>query len=113
MPLRVPLSALPPESAPVLTPTGEHAHFAPFRLQNPISLVGNRQGVHVRLRSRQISGIHAVIVCGKNRTWIRDLGSRTGTHLNGEPVTEAELIPGDSLRLGPLTCTFGRSVRPK
>jgi|SRR5579884_1120090 len=110
MPLRVPLSPLPPDTAPLLTPTGEHARFAPFRLLTPISLVGNREGVHVRLRSRQISGIHAVIVSGPRQTWVRDLGSRTGTFVNGEPVTEAELVPGDALRFGPLTCTFSRTT---
>jgi len=112
MPLRVVLPPLPADSAPLLTPTGPHAHFAPFRLQSPISFVGNREGVHVRLRSRQISGTHAVLVCGRDRAFVRDLGSRTGTLVNGEPVAEAELFPGDSLRFGPLTCTFTRNVKP-
>ena len=34
---------------------------------------------------------------------IRDLGSRNGTGLNGKPVKEAPISPGDHIKVGPVT----------
>ncbi len=33
---------------------------------------------------------------------VRDLGSRNGTFLNGQQVSQGYINPGDSLRIGPL-----------
>ncbi len=34
---------------------------------------------------------------------LRDLGSRNGTFLNGRPVDEAQLNPGDKIQVGPVS----------
>ncbi len=52
-----------------------------------------------------VSRRHAVLEVQEGRLWIRDLGSKNGTWINGERVDEGELLPGDVLGLGPVRLT--------
>ena len=45
-----------------------------------------------------MSRAQAVIVCEGSRFVLRDLNSTNGTLVNGNPVTEIDLHPGDSSR---------------
>lgn len=47
-----------------------------------------------------VSGRHARIEDRDGKLWVVDLGSKNGTLVNGERVTELALGPGDILRLG-------------
>ena len=58
------------------------------------------QVLHVAVSRR-----HAVLEVQEGRLWIRDLGSKNGTWINGERVDEGELLPGDVLGLGPVRLT--------
>ena len=47
-----------------------------------------------------VSGLHCELILRDGGVTVRDLGSTNGTFLNGEPITEAELSAGQTLRLG-------------
>jgi hypothetical protein len=48
----------------------------------------------------RVSRRHALIEQHDGRFRVRDLGSRNGTQLNGQPVDEADLTDGDRLTIG-------------
>jgi serine phosphatase RsbU (regulator of sigma subunit)/pSer/pThr/pTyr-binding forkhead associated (FHA) protein len=63
--------------------------------------VGRGTGSQIVLSDRSVSREHAELVVRAGATEIRDLGSRNGTWVNGEPVSEAvPLAGGDTLRFG-------------
>jgi EAL domain-containing protein (putative c-di-GMP-specific phosphodiesterase class I) len=63
-------------------------HPLPFR-------VGRLRGLSLYLASESVSKEHAEIVMRDGQLWLRDLGSRNGTLVNGERVVEARLREGD------------------
>ena len=74
-----------------------------FEMPLPKCLIGRNADCHVRPRSEAISRHHCAVYVRGAKVFVRDLGSRNGTHVNGRPVpSECELTSGDELRLGPL-----------
>ncbi len=66
----------------------------------PIEL-GRGQQVDVRIDDRWLSRRHCQLdLDGGGAVIVRDLGSRHGTFVNGEPVTDRRLLPGDELCIG-------------
>lgn len=64
-------------------------------------LVGRAADADIRLDSESVSRHHAEFVADPfNRWWVRDLGSRNGTILNGRKIREELLNPRDTIRLG-------------
>ena len=61
--------------------------------------LGRSPQCEVRLASAGISREHAELSCERGRWLVRDLGSSNGTELNGEAVEEANVSPGDEIRL--------------
>ncbi len=49
---------------------------------------------------QRMSQPHAILLCDAERAQVVDMGSRNGTHLNGEHVGAAILGDGDLLRCG-------------
>jgi len=49
-----------------------------------------------------VSGVHAELQAAPGGVAVRDLGAKNGVVVDGERVTEAELAPGQSARLGTL-----------
>jgi len=62
--------------------------------------VGADPSCDVCLRDRGVSRTHAEFRLQEGRAWVRDLGSRNGTTLDGVRVTEAELQLGSVVQLG-------------
>lgn len=63
--------------------------------------IGRREGNDLVLPDASVSREHASIEQTADGTYrLRDLGSRNGTLLNGEAVTEADLADGDCLKVG-------------
>jgi hypothetical protein len=54
----------------------------------------------VALEHSSVSSAHCRITCTEHGVWVKDLGSTSGTFINGELIEEARLAPGQSLRLG-------------
>jgi hypothetical protein len=66
-------------------------------------LIGRSRKCDLRLPHASVSGEHALIWWDGSCWMIRDLGSRNGTTLSGEPVTAEQprvLVAGDVLALG-------------
>jgi serine phosphatase RsbU (regulator of sigma subunit) len=62
--------------------------------------LGRRTGNDVVVSANGVSRDHAEIVHDGERYLLRDRGSRFGTFVNGDRVTERELKHGDAIRLG-------------
>jgi serine phosphatase RsbU (regulator of sigma subunit)/pSer/pThr/pTyr-binding forkhead associated (FHA) protein len=62
--------------------------------------IGRRTAADLQIISTDVSREHAEIVRDGDQYILRDRGSRYGTFVNGEPVTERALTFGDRIRLG-------------
>jgi len=63
-------------------------------------VIGRADGAEVRLDSATVSRRHAEAYADPfGRWWIRDLGSRNGTILNGEKIDESVLRNGDEIAI--------------
>ena len=63
--------------------------------------IGRSAEADVRIDDRYASGLHARIFTRDGRTYIEDMSSTNGTLLNDASLQgEAELIEGDSVRIG-------------
>ena len=89
-------------------------------VRGPECVIGRGDDCHLRTQSDAVSRHHCVIRTSENEVTVRDLGSRNGTFVNGEQVTQdAVLLDGDHLRVGPLEFqvmveqTVSRPKRPK
>jgi pSer/pThr/pTyr-binding forkhead associated (FHA) protein len=80
----------------IVLPSGERV---PHRLTRGITLVGRDLDVRVRIPSAEVSRHHAELAWDGDHLFVRDLGSRNGTRVNGQPVRDwAEAHHGDVLR---------------
>ena len=76
-------------------------------------LIGRAKECALRAGSEAISRRHCAIIRRESGYTVRDLGSRNGTHVNGEKITaEVALKDGDELRVGPLTFSVA-TAEPK
>ncbi len=62
--------------------------------------IGRRDSNDLRLAGSEVSRDHAEIALEDGRFVLRDRGSRYGTFVNGDQVTEHTLTGGDRIRLG-------------
>ena len=69
-------------------------------LDRPQFLIGRRTAADLQIVSTDVSREHAEIIQDEGRFLLRDRGSRYGTFVNGEQVTERVLEHGDRIRLG-------------
>lgn len=79
-----------PSGKKLVFPTGEY-YF------------GRGEECHVRPNSEWVSRQHCLLRVAADGVFLKDLGSRNGTLVNGELLTEdRQLQPGDHIQLGPL-----------
>jgi serine phosphatase RsbU (regulator of sigma subunit) len=69
-------------------------------IDKPVFTIGRRSTADLQVVSTDVSRDHADISQDENRYILRDRGSRYGTFVNGENVTERALTDGDRIRLG-------------
>src|SRR4051812_32221601 len=62
--------------------------------------VGSAPGADVRIADREVSRLHAELEPTERGTWVRDLGSRNGTHVQDLQITGALALDGARIRLG-------------
>jgi len=85
-------------SQPELTWTdeaGPHRHLVAGR-----TTLGSAPGTQVRIADREVSRLHAELEPTERGTWVRDLGSRNGTHVGNLLVTAALVPDGAQIRVG-------------
>jgi pSer/pThr/pTyr-binding forkhead associated (FHA) protein len=85
---------------PALVPVGKYAGSPAISLKRPITLVGGAENAHVKLASRSVDPMHAMIVVSGGRVYVRDLASQGGVTVNGQGVREGELTRDDVLGVG-------------
>lgn len=99
------------DEAASLPPVGICLHPAgnepPVVVQSPVCLIGRRDECDLALTDSQVSLAHAILFWFNGRAGVADLGSRTGTWINGEQQSLACLQAGDVLRVGPYEATIG------
>ena len=71
-----------------------------IHIDKPVFSIGRRSGNDLQLVGSDVSRDHAEIALDNGRFLLRDRGSRYGTYVNGEGITEHELKHGDLVRLG-------------
>lgn len=64
------------------------------------AVLGSAEAAAVRIAEPTVSRLHAEIVWRDGSPWIRDLGSRNGTIVDGVRVDAAQLSPRATIRLG-------------
>lgn len=69
-------------------------------IDKPVFTIGRRTAADLQVVSTDVSREHAEIARDANHFVLKDRGSRYGTFVNGEPVTERVLAHGDRIRLG-------------
>jgi len=79
------------------------ARYALRSSQHSPTLVGQSATCDLRLRDRSISRRHASFDASSWPVRVRDLGSTNGTFVNGVAIVEAQLVGGESIRLGDTT----------
>jgi hypothetical protein len=63
-------------------------------------LIGRDDDCDIVIPNRQVSRHHARFFADKNEVWVEDLGSRNGTHFNGEPIHEPVMLrDGDIVQI--------------
>ncbi len=72
------------------------------------TMIGRSQDNDIYLLDRLLSRHHAKIVFENDTYVLRDLDSRNGTLLNGAPVAEDVLKPGDEITIGSAVLRFDR-----
>jgi serine phosphatase RsbU (regulator of sigma subunit) len=69
-------------------------------LEKPVFSIGRRSGNDLQLVGSDVSRDHAEIAHESDKYVLRDRGSRYGTFVNSEQVTDRVLVHGDLIRLG-------------
>src|SRR5665213_3139600 len=62
--------------------------------------IGRRSNCDIALDDDGVSNSHAIVFESNGERFIRDLGSRTGTLVNGRPIHHQLLNFGDTIRIG-------------
>jgi pSer/pThr/pTyr-binding forkhead associated (FHA) protein len=81
-------------------------------LTQPVLTIGRRLDNQIILDDTRVSRVHAQIRQRYGRWVLYDLGSRGGTQVNGEPIVEYVLRPGDVISLAGMTLIYGEDERP-
>jgi hypothetical protein len=75
-------------------------HPGKFELEPGFNTLGRNPTNDFRVHDVTISSFHCEIVVSDESVLVRDLGSTNGTFIDGQPIHEARLEPGQTLRLG-------------
>jgi pSer/pThr/pTyr-binding forkhead associated (FHA) protein len=80
-------------------------------LQSEYTHLGRADDNELPINEASISGRHCVFVLSGPDVIVRDLNSSNGTYVNGEPIAEAVLRPGDNIQVGVIDIKFVPGVR--
>lgn len=88
------------ESAMLVLQRGSEASRVwPLDREHPIT-IGRNEDCDVVLPDRQVSRYHARVAWQDDQFVVEDLGSKNGTHVNGQEVSEpTELFDGDEIQI--------------
>ena len=72
----------------------------------PSVVIGRAPSSDLVMPHPSVSKNHAMITRQNGEIWIRDLGSRNGTFLNGTRIAQSRLRNGDEIRVGPFHLVY-------
>jgi len=85
--------------------------FKVWPLEAATMTVGRSSRNDIQIADATVSKEHAEIVRRGEHYYLRDLGSRNGTRVNGAEATEAhEIVPGDTVEIGHVMCRVTREA---
>lgn len=84
----------------------------PVPIEGPMTVIGRRPGCDVVLTEASCSTVHAVIFSLSGKRFVRDVGSRTGTFVNGKGVKQEELHMGDVILIGETELRYTAAASP-
>src|SRR5512138_3608758 len=91
---------------------GERSRMVELRDGEEVTIGRSRDAV-VDLDDTRVSRLHAAVVRRGRSLYARDLGSRNGTRVNGEPLrAERRVAAGDELAVGGASIVVGLSTPP-
>jgi len=71
-----------------------------FSIVHDVTVIGRREDCDFRIPLGEISRKHCRLIKDGDTLRAEDLGSSNGTYVNGARVQEAQLSPGDTLKVG-------------
>jgi pSer/pThr/pTyr-binding forkhead associated (FHA) protein len=78
-----------------------------FLLPEGTTVIGRAHDAAIRFESGGVSRCHARVVVQGEEARVEDLGSKNGTFVAGEPVTDTRILKdGDEIRVGSVVLTF-------
>jgi hypothetical protein len=77
-----------------------------FTMRSTVTTIGRGTDNDLVLESTDVSRHHARVECNGGQWRLVDLGSTNGTKVNGQPVREVVLRPGDRIDFGTLQLQF-------
>jgi pSer/pThr/pTyr-binding forkhead associated (FHA) protein len=86
----------------VTTPSGMRA----IPLDRMPLTIGRESNTDIALDDPRVSRQHARLSYRRQQIWLTDLRSSNGTFINGQPIQERALQPGDVLSFGGVEATF-------
>ncbi|MCP4607351.1 MAG: FHA domain-containing protein [Planctomycetes bacterium] len=84
-----------------------------FSLPDSTTVIGRRHDCDLCIPLKTVSRKHCQFNQNKETISIRDLGSRSGTFLNGKRIDEAAVKAGDYIRIGPVIFGLQINGRPE
>lgn len=74
----------------------------PIWVEDKLYKIGSAPDNHLVLDQEGIAHVHACLETRENRTFLKDHNSETGSFVNGQKITNAQIQPGDRIQLGPV-----------
>lgn len=84
-----------------------------FQITEPVINIGRSEGNDLVIPNEHVSRSHAQLRLIRGRFVIFDLGSTSGTYVNGRKITQCILAPGDVISLGDVPLVFGIESQSK
>ena len=78
----------------------------PIPIVRDVTVVGRREFCDVQIPLASLSKRHCVLVRTDGLLMVRDLATTNGTKVNGQPVRDMVLRPGDKIEFGTLQLEF-------
>jgi pSer/pThr/pTyr-binding forkhead associated (FHA) protein len=71
-----------------------------------VTVIGRRPTCDIGIDEMEVSTTHAIVFEMAGKRFVRDLGSRTGTFLNGKPIHQEPIRFGDTLKIGSVEISY-------
>ncbi|GAA5510279.1 SpoIIE family protein phosphatase [Novipirellula caenicola] len=93
---------------------GDDGSAERFRLQDGETVIGRHPDCHIVVDAGAVSRYHAKVVQRDGDFLVEDSGSRNGTFLNGQLLTEPEVLrEGDRVRISDVELVFHQDAVPE